>query len=256
MITRNYRLFLSILGLVLLCGLFISQNLRAEDPAAFTEGQKEQIQQIIKQYLLDNPQIIMDSVQAYQQQQAEQQDKIAEQKVGEHLGALTSKDAPSAGNPDGDITIVEFFDYNCGYCKRAFPDIQQVLSSDKNVRFVFQDMPILGPTSLTAAKWALAAHKQGKYFEYHAELMKHNGAKNESELSKLAEKIGLDVEKMKKDAGSREVKEAIDKNMDMAREIGIQGTPAFILDGALMRGYLGREGMKDAIKQARAKKEG
>jgi len=256
---RNLKTVFTFLILAALSALFYTRtttSARSEDAAAFTAGQKQQMQEIIRQYLLDNPQIIMDSVEAYRQRQMEEQDKVAEQKLGEHLTNMTAKEAPAAGNPDGDVTIVEFFDYNCGYCKRALPDIQKILAEDENLRFVFHDMPILGPTSVTAAKWALAAHKQGKYFEYHVALMKHNGPKNISELSKLAEETGLDVNKMKQDAESDDVKTMLDKSLEMARDIGIQGTPAFVLNGKLIRGYMGPDGLAEAIKAARENKEG
>ncbi len=252
----NFKTFFSFLGLAVLGGFLItSHSGNALAGQELTDAQKLEVQQVIKDYLMENPELILKSVELHQTQQEENQEKNAEAKVGEHLPYLTSNDTPSAGNPDGDVTIVEFFDYNCGYCKRALSDIQKTMKVDKNVRFVFKEMPILGPSSLTASQWALAAHKQGKYFEYHTALMSHRGAKNESELSKLAEDLGLDTAQMKKDANSDEVKIILKKSMDIAREIGIQGTPAFILNGQLVRGYMGPDGLKAAIADAR-KKEG
>ncbi|GJL85825.1 MAG: hypothetical protein DHS20C02_16000 [Micavibrio sp.] len=252
----NFKTFFSFLGLAVLGSLFIaSHSGSALAGQELTDGQKQEVEQVIKDYLLENPEVIMKSVELYQVNKEKDKDKNAAAKVDEHNAYLTSSDAPSAGNPDGDVIIVEFFDYNCGYCKKALSDIQKVMDADKNVRFVFREMPILGPTSLTAAQWALAAHKQGKYFEYHAALMEHRGSKSESELSKLAEGLGLDADKMKTDANSAEVKTMLKKSIDVAREIGIQGTPAFILNGQLVRGYMGPDGLKRAIDDAR-KKEG
>ncbi len=252
--SHYYKKFLSSLSLLLAFGVFLfalNSSAYAQDEGKFTDEQKSELGELIKGYLMDNPQVIMDSVEQYQQAQARDQEKQAGAKVAQHLSYLTDKDAPAAGNPEGDITVIEFFDYNCGYCKRALPDIQKILENDKNIRFIFREMPVLGPSSLTAAKWSLAAHLQGKYFDYHTALINHRGAKTEPELLKLAKEAGLDGEKMKKDANSSEVKALLDKDMSIARDIGIRGTPAFIVDGELKRGYLGPDGMKQAIEEAR-----
>lgn len=218
---------------------------------SFSDAQKEEMGTIIKDYLMDNPEVIMEAVEAFRRNQEAEMQQAAAVKIGEHDDFLTGADAPMAGNKNADVTVVEFFDYNCGYCKRALGDIQKILQEDQNVRFVFREMPILGPSSVEAARWALAAHKQGKYFEYHAALMSHSGAKNESTLEKLAKDAGLDVAQMKKDAASEEVNALIEKGLSVSREIGVQGTPAFVVNGELVRGYVGLEGLKDLINRAR-----
>ncbi len=253
----KHNIFFSFIAATLVCGLvFTAFGPGAQAEEGFAEAQKSEIQTIVKQYLMENPEVLVESLEAYRVKEEREQEEQSAAKVTESLSYLTRSDAPSAGNADGSITIVEFFDYNCGYCKRALPDIQKVLNEEKDVRFIFQEMPILGPTSFTAAQWALAAHKQGKYFEYHTALMDHRGAKNESELTKIADKLGLDTKKMKQDANSEDVKSMLNKSMQTARDIGIQGTPAFIVNGELVRGYMGPDGMKAAIENARGKKEG
>jgi len=183
--------------------------------------------------------------------EAKLQEEQAASAIKDNIAKLTSKDSPSIGPDDADVTIVEFFDYNCGYCKRALPDVQAIAASDKKVRFVFKEMPILGPTSGTAAQWALAAKRQDKYFEYHTALMEFKGQKEEKQLAKIAKDLGLDVEKMKKDASSDEVQAEIDADVELARTIGINGTPAFIVEETLYPGYIGEDGMVQAIKEAR-----
>ena len=228
----------------------------AED-AAFTDAQKDAIGPLVKEYLMENPSVIMEAMSAYQNKQREEAQKLAEQKIAENIAKLTSANMPAVGNPDADITIVEFFDYNCGYCKRALPDIQAALEADENVRVVFQEMPILGPSSKAAALWALAAHRQDKYFDYHIALMEHNGPKEERQLEKLAKELGLDVDKMKKDIADGSVEKELDAVMDVAREIGVSGTPAFIVGKSFIPGYVGEQGLKDAIKAEReSMKEG
>lgn len=219
----------------------------------FSPAQKEALGGIIQDYLMENPNVIFESIEAYRAQQEKDAQKQAEAKIGDNMAFLTRADAPSVGNPNGDVTVVEFFDYNCGYCKRAVPDIQALLKEDTNVRFVFKEMPILGPTSKTAAIWALAAHKQGKYFEYHVALMEHKGPKDDKQLEKLAKDTGLDVDAMKKVIASGELDKELDEVMKVAREIGVSGTPAFVVGSQFIPGYVGKDGLIDAIKTEREK---
>ncbi len=224
----------------------------AKAEEVFSDAQKEALNGLIAEYIKSNPQAIMDSVQAFQMQQQIKAEEDAVKKLQDHLPTITASDMPAAGSENPDLTVVEFFDYNCGYCKRALPDIQKVLENDPKIRFVFVEMPILGPSSSTAAQWALAAHKQGKYFEYHAALMNHRGAKEEPELSQIAKDLGLDLEKMKSDAAGQEIADMIAKNMEIVNDIGIRGTPAFIIGDTIVRGYLGEDGLEKAINDERA----
>ena len=244
MLSKSFKTLLLIAGAVFI-GTFPVQ---AEDTLS-----KSDIEKIVKDYLLENGEIIIEAVDAYQQKAEKERQAKTTETIKAKLDLLTSADAPSAGNPKGDVTVIEFFDYNCGYCKRALPDINTLIEKDKNVRFVFREMPILGPTSRTAAQWALAAHKQGKYFEYHSALMKFRGQKSDAQLAKLAKNVGLDVEKARKDAASDAIEEQLNKDIELARLVGVEGTPAFIVDGEFFPGYLGEGGLKKAIEKAREK---
>jgi protein-disulfide isomerase len=164
---------------------------------AFTAEQKTEIQKIVAEYLRDNPQAIIDSVNGMRAKEEKEMQEKAEANIGKFLPMLTAADAPSIGNPKGDVTVVEFFDYHCGYCKRALPDVNALIQDDKNVRVVFHEMPILSADSQTAALWALAAHKQGKYFEFHSKLMTTQGTLNEAALTKIGTDLGLDMDKLK-----------------------------------------------------------
>jgi protein-disulfide isomerase len=217
----------------------------------FNKAQKDAIGGVIKEYLMENPEVIFDSIEAYRAKEKEIQQKKAQSAIKDNIAKLTNSNTPSIGAEDADVTVVEFFDYNCGYCKRAVPDIQAILEKDKKVRFVFQEMPILGPSSLTAAQWAKAAHNQGKYFDFHVALMEHRGPKDEDQLAKIAKKLELDVDQMKKDAKSDAIKEAIDGEVALARQIGINGTPAFIVGEDLYPGYIGKDGLNKAIEAVR-----
>lgn len=222
-------------------------------PAAQAQNlTRNDIENIVREFIQNNPEAILDSVEAYGVAQQAAQDADRQEALGEHLDWLENNASlPVAGNPDGDVTIVEFFDYNCGYCKKALSDVMTIIEEDKGVRLVFVDMPILGRTSELAARWAAAAEKQDRYLEYHVALMKHNGPLSESALEELARNVGLDVEQMRKDAESDEIDMMIAEKTEKAAQIGINGTPAFVIGGQLYGGYIGLEAMKQAIAEAR-----
>jgi protein-disulfide isomerase len=214
---------------------------------------RDEIEAIIKDYIQNNPEVILESVENYgrQQQAADAQDR--QERVERHLSWLEDNEMlPVAGNPEGDITVVEFFDYNCGYCKKALDDVLTIMGEDKGVKFIFVETPILGRTSELAAKWALAAKMQDKYLEYHIALMKNRGPLNEAALIRAAEKTGLDIEQMKTDAESDVVANKVAEKSLKASQMGISGTPAFIIDGQLYGGYIGADRMREAIAEARA----
>lgn len=244
-----------ILGLSAICfGLFLAGFGPALAADAFTDAQKAEIKQVIREYLKEEPAAVVEAMQRFQQQQEEETAKLAESRIGENKEALMAKDLPSAGNPDGDVTIVEFYDYNCGFCKRAVDDVTKAIENDKNIRVVFHELAILGPTSEIAARWSVAAHKQGKFMPFHIALMHNTGHVDEATLTKAATDVGLDLEKLKADAASKEVKEAVAKSRDLAMTLQIHGTPGFIINDNLYRGYLGPEGMANAIAEARKPK--
>lgn len=240
-----------ILSASLLC--LAAMPVRAED-AKFTDGQKTQIQEIIKSYLMENPNVISEAMQAYQMKMQQEKTVSAEKALVESYAELTSKDLPSAGKADGDVTVVEFYDYFCGYCKKAFSDVNVILETDKNVRVVFMEMAILGPPSEVAARWSQAAHKQGKFFEFHKAMMTTPDRVDETGIEQIAKTVGMDIEKAKVDAASEEVKAEIAKHRDLALKLGIQGTPGFVVGKKLYPGYLGEDGMKAAIQTAREAK--
>lgn len=231
--------------------LGIASVAHAEDAAAPLT--KADVESIVHDYLMNNGKVIMDSVDKYQQESVQQ--RSAEGIKNNYEKLYKDMDAPFLGNKDGDVTMVEFFDYNCGYCKRAFPAVQALVEKDKNLKVVFFDFPILGPTSKTAAQWALAAHRQGKYFEFHKLMMEHNGAIDDALLRDVAAKAGLDVDKAAKDAESSEVIMHLDKNVSLGQSVGVTGTPAFIVDDQFFPGAVPEEQLQKAIAATREKKK-
>ena len=219
----------------------------------FNDAQKVEIKKMFDEYLLNSGETILKSVNQYQAELETKDRAEASVKAKEFLSNLDDTNLPMAGNPDGDVTMVEFFDYNCGYCRKALTEIQTVLKDDKNLKVIFMDMPVLGPSSVEVAKWSLAAQKQGKYFEYHQALLEHNGQKNESTLEKIAKDVGLDVKKLKKDKDDGALEKQIEEQVKQAQALGIRGTPGFIINGDVTPGYIPAARIKKIIADARKK---
>lgn len=227
--------------------------------AELTADQKKEVEALVKQYILDHGDLLIESVNKYQARQEEETNKQAAGKAKDLIEQLQKEDIKSyAGNPKGDVLVVEFFDYSCGYCKKAYSEIQSLLKDDKNVKIVFYDMPILGPDSLEMAKWSMAARNQDKYYDFHKALIEHSGAKDEATLTKLANDAGLDGDKLAKDKADPKINDEIQKHLQMARDLGIQGTPGFLIGDKIFRGYIPYDVIQTTIKETReagAKKE-
>lgn len=245
--TRNSFLYLAgTFGLAMAAAGFISQS-----PQAAEKLNKDEVRAIVKEYLAEHPELVIEAIQSYQENQQEIEERKFQETIAKRTSDLNNPNLPFIGNPDGDIVVVEFFDFNCGYCKRALGEVVKLVESDKNVKVVFHEMPILSESSNTAARYALASHKQGKYFEYHSALMKYSGGKNEESLEKIAKDLGLDVEKLRKDANSQEIKEEIGNSLTLSRDLGIRGTPAFVIGDTLAPGYMTYQNMKEVVNQVR-----
>ncbi|MBK1866131.1 DsbA family protein [Aestuariivirga sp. YIM B02566] len=234
--------------LIALIALFVLPAQAAE----FNDAQKKELGDIIRQYLLDNPEVVRDAMQELERKQQEAEDS-ARTDILKTMAAdiFRSKDDLVGGNPKGKVTMVEFFDYNCGYCKRAFPDVMKMIDADKDLKLVMKEFPILGPGSVYAARAALASRKQGKYWEYHMAMMAHEGRIDEAVADQIAEASGLDVKKLKADMEADEVNQVITRNMQLADSLKIQGTPAFIIDETVIPGAVGYEALAAVVKQIR-----
>src|SRR5690606_10376913 len=157
-----------------------------------------------------------------------------------------------AGNPDGSITMVEFFDYNCGFCKRSVSDVVSLIDTDPDLRVVLKEFPILGPNSVFASRAAIAARKQGKYWEFHLAMMRARGTNDPAQVMRIAEEVGLDTDQLEADMNAPEVDQTIEQSFALANAMGIQGTPAFIIDDHLIAGALGLDALRTQIEDVRA----
>lgn len=195
-----------------------------------TPAQKNQIEGVVHSYLVQNPEVVVESLQAYQQKQMQQVKKNMEktQEVATKFAGDLFNNAtdPTAGNPKGTVTVVEFFDYQCPHCVDMEPTISGVIKGNSNLRVVFKDFPIRGPLSEYAARASLAAQKQGKYFEMHSGIMQNAAHLTQDGIMDIAKNIGLDVDKLKADMQSKEVDDQLKANYKLAQSLGLMGTPA------------------------------
>lgn len=143
---------------------------------------------------------------------------------------------PVAGNPNGDVSVVEFFDYNCPYCRRALPDVLKLINQDGNVRLVLKELPILSDDSVAAAKLALAANKQGKYFDMHQKLFSKAGRANKDKALRIAKELGLDIAQLQRDAENPDIKKALNENKELAVKLDLEGTPMFLIGDRVIGG--------------------
>jgi protein-disulfide isomerase len=192
---------------------------------------------IVHNYLTKNPEILVEMTteldKRNQEEQAAQQEKV----ISENADAIfRSPLAYVAGNKDGDVTVVEFFDYNCGFCRRALPDLVKLIDNDDKVRVVFKELPIFGDESEGAAKAALAAGKQGKYFEMHQKLFTESGKADKDKVLRVAGELGLDIPKLEKDMEDPSVKQALDEAKELAQKLGLQGTPLYLIGDRVIPG--------------------
>jgi protein-disulfide isomerase len=220
--------------------------------AEFGPEQKKELGDIIRQYLMENPEVLRDAMQELERkQQMAEESARADSLKSMSADIFHNGDDLVGGNPKGKVAVVEFFDYNCGYCKRAFPDVMKMIHRDKDLKLVMKEFPILGPGSVYAARAALASRKQGKYWEYHLAMMAHEGRIDEQVADQIAQATGLDVKKLKADMEADEVNQVITRNMQLAESLKIQGTPAFIIDETVIPGAVGFDALAAAVKQVR-----
>jgi protein-disulfide isomerase len=207
--------------------------------AEFTDQQKRQLGDIIKQYLIENPEVVRDALQELERRQVAEANEKAKKTISARAKEIyQSSEDLVLGNAKGEVAMVEFFDYNCGYCKRAIPEIEKLINSDKSVKVIIKEFPILGPGSIFAAKAAIASRLQGKYVAFHNAMTAAEGVKDETNVLDIAKQVGIDVEKLKVDMESEAVADVIRRNYNLADALSISGTPSFIIDDTLEHGYV------------------
>lgn len=206
----------------------------------------------VRDYLLEHPEVIMEAVRRFEsRQQAREESEVQQVLKARAEEILRDPDSPVGGNPQGNVSLVEFFDYNCPYCRRVAPVMLDAEKADPQLRTVYKEFPILGPNSTFAAKAALAVHRQGKYLAFHRALMQVRGTVDEAQVLDVATKVGIDIERMKSDMNDPAIQAAIGKNLELAQALRINGTPGFVIGEQILRGATDLKTLQGLIHEAR-----
>jgi protein-disulfide isomerase len=223
-----------------------------DKPNAVADMPKAEFEGRVREYLLKNPEIIVEAMERLKARQQTAQQRGAQAVLKARSDEIFRDPAsPVGGDSAGDVTIVEFFDYNCSYCRKVGKVVAAAENADRRLRIVYKEFPILGPSSLFAAKAALAAHKQQKYVDFHKALMGAKRTVNEHSVLKVAEEIGIDVKRLQSDMKDPAIRSAIDRNIALARALHINGTPGFVVGENILRGATDLRTLQSLIQRAR-----
>jgi len=236
---------------LLIVAAVVANRKPAGESAALSPGQVAAVEALVHDYLRDHPEVVNDALKKLvQQQRAAEEER---RKLNIRALAKELKDDPGSpvANAGGDVTIVEFFDYECPYCKAMAPKLHDLIDKDKKVRFVFKEYPVLGPISDYAARAALASRNQDKYLEFHFAMMAVRGQMNEDMVLATAKEVGIDIERLQMDMTATEIDDIIKRNKRLAEGINIQGTPNFIVEETLIPGAVDISYIKELIGKAR-----
>lgn len=217
---------------------------RAVAAAGMSDAQRQATDALVRAYILEHPEIITEAVEILQKREVAQRLTAAGDSIVKVFPGA------EAGNPNGDVTIVEFTDYSCGFCRASVADVQRLMNDDRGVRVVYRELPILSPASRDAAAWALAAAKQGKHKAFH-DAMFAIGRPDPQTIRTAAARAGLNIAAAEGFAASAEAKAEIDRNLAMMQQIGFNGTPTFIIGDQILEGALGYDALKAAVQKAR-----
>jgi protein-disulfide isomerase len=224
---------------------------------SFSDAQRGEIERIVKEYLIAHPEVLQEAISEFEKRQsaAELEKQVAGVKQNKEV-LFNSAHQVTLGNPKGDVTMVEFFDYNCGYCKKALGDMLTLLKNDANLKVVLKEYPVLGPGSLEAAQVAVAARMQDKtggkkYLDFHQRLLGGHGPADKARALAAAKEAGFDMARLEKDMASEEVRETLKENMKVADAIGLNGTPSYIIGSDVVIGAQGYDVLKEKVDAAR-----
>ena len=241
-------------ALALTFGLVTGTPAGAQEAAPFDAGQREAMEALVRQYILEHPEVVVEALHRYEQQQRAAEAKRQQDAVVALADRLTGDPRdPVIGNPQGDVTLVEFFDYRCPYCKRSSTVLAQLIEEDPNLRVVMKEFPILSQESVQAARAAMAAARQDRYEAFHFALMAGGGGFSDDEILLVAQQVGLDSERLQSDMRDPAIEAVLRDNNALAEKIGITGTPAFIVGNTVIPGAVSLEELRSKVAAARAK---
>ena len=227
---------------------------------SFTGDQRGEIERIVREYLLSHPELLQEVMSELEKRQAVAEAEKHRDAVKQHSTAIFSSPRQvTLGNPQGDVTVVEFFDYNCGYCKRAMTDMMDLMKNDGKVKFVLKEFPVLGEGSVQAAQVAAAVRMQDKtggkkYLEFHQKLLTGRGPADKARALAAAKEIGMDVARIEKDIAGDEVKATLEESFKLAEALGLNGTPSYVVGSDVVIGAVGLNTLKEKVNSARCGK--
>jgi protein-disulfide isomerase len=251
----SFRLLAPALLALALCGAP-----PAASAQSFTDAQRGDIETIVKNYLIAHPEVVEEAMTELSKRQAAAEAAKSEAAVTDNADKIfNSPRGVVLGNKDGDVTFVEFFDYNCGYCKRAMADMLDLMKTDSKLKVVLKEFPVLSEGSVEAAKVAVAVRMQDpggkKYLDFHQKLLGGRGVADKARAMAAAKDAGLDMARLEKDLASPEVKSTIDENLKLAEAMGLNGTPSYVIGKQVVIGAIGLDGLREKIGVARCGKE-
>jgi protein-disulfide isomerase len=224
-----------------------------------SDTQRREFERIIREYLISNPEVLQEAIAELEKRQAAAEAEKHQTAVKDNAQALFNSDRHVVvGNPKGDVNFVEFFDYNCGYCKRAMTDMFELMKDDPKLRVVLKEFPVLGPASVEAARIGVAVRMQDKsgkkYLDFHQKLLSGRGQVDKARAITAAKEAGLDVARIERDLGSAEVRLSLEESFDLAKKLGLNGTPSYVIGGNVVVGAVGVEALKEKVNVARCGK--
>jgi protein-disulfide isomerase len=223
------------------------------------ESQRGEIENIIRDYLLKHPEVLQEAIAELEKKQAAAEAEKHQTAIKDNAESLfQSKRQVVVGNPQGDVTFVEFFDYNCGYCKRAMGDMLDMMKNDPKLRVVLKEFPVLGPGSIEAARVAVAVRMQDKtgkkYLEFHQKLLGGRGQADKARAMAVAKDVGFDMARLERDIAGDEVKATLEESFKLAEKLGLNGTPSYVIGNNVVVGAVGLEALKEKVNTARCGK--
>jgi protein-disulfide isomerase len=245
--------------LALTAGLMLTLGTFTSHAQSFSDAQRGEIEKIVREYLIKHPEVLQEAMNELEKKQAADEAVKNQAAVKDNAEAIfNSPRQVVIGNPQGDVTFVEFFDYNCGYCKRAMDDMFAMMKADPKLKVVLKEFPVLGPGSVEAARVAVAVRMQDKtgkkYVEFHQKLMTGRGQADKARALAVAKEIGLDMARLEKDLTSDEVKLTLEESLKLAEKLGLNGTPSYVIGSNVVIGAVGLEKLKESVSTARCGK--
>ena len=247
MMVRRFLLMLAVVGFA-----FVQHPALGQEDQTLTPKQADAVRKVVRDYLMEHPEVLQESLEALREKMRQQAEADSRKNIDTYKAELfDNKDDPVTGNAKGDVTIVEFFDYNCAFCKASYDALLDTVRGDGKVKLVFKELPILTEDSIVASRIALAAKRQGKYDDLHRAYMKYHGKLDEKNAYRIAGEVGLNMEQVKKDISAPDFDKLLRRNKEIAHILGVDGTPTFIVGDRVVPQAVDAATLKQLIDIAR-----